>query len=135
MSKKHDTNRNDQKTHDLHQTVQRADHFRLFSGSGSFCFQCQLGNIRICSHFVQAGVTGAGDDKTAGHQRVSRLFCDLVRFSGEQGFIYLNFTVQHDSIGTHLIAGGEDCHIIQYDLICGENLFFSIADHGSFWSI
>ena len=105
MAYKNGSHGNDYDTHNLNQSVKVSDHLRLLSLTGLLGSQGKLGNVGLTSDLRQLSVTTSGYYVASGKKRISRLLGDLIRFTGNKGFINGNLAGYHHGIGTDLVAG------------------------------
>ena len=108
--------------------VDGPDHFRLlalFHLPGLFH---QPGNVGIPAHMGQSGIAPARHDKAAGHKGISLGMIDLVRFTGQEGFVDRDLSHDDLRIGTDLISAAQDHHIVQDQVSYGDTDAFAVPD-------
>ena len=71
----------------------------------------------------------AGHDEASGHEPVPFTLGDLVRFTGQEGFVYLNFAGAHDRVRTHLVPGLEDDNVIKHQLLSVDDRTLPVPDN------
>ena len=108
--------------------VQGADHFRLLAFSGCLCLDSQLIDVGIRTYLFQSGIAGSGNNKRTGHQVVSRIFPDLVRLTGQQGFIYCDRALHHNGVSGNLVSGVKYDNVVQNQMLGGDCFLLSVPD-------
>ena len=59
---------------------------------------------------------------------VSRIFPDLVRLTGQQGFIYCDRALHHNGVSGNLVSGVKYDNVVQNQVLGGDCFFFSVPD-------
>ena len=65
----------------------------------------------------QSGIALTGHHKTAGQQGIPLVLLNLIGFAGDQGFIHLQFPLQHHRIRRNLASRRKLDHIVKHQLI------------------
>ena len=127
LYKKYKADRDNGNTHEFYQFVQGTYHLGLLPALHFLGLQRQTGNVGVLPDFIKLCVTLPRHNEAAGHKLVAFSLGDLIRFSGEQGFVDLYFPGAYQSVSTDLVAGFKDDHIIQHQLLCIYHRGFAVS--------
>ena len=74
-------------------------------------------------------MTLPGDNETSRHQHITFVLCNLVRLTGQKGFIDLDLTVLHNSVRADLIARLKDYDVIDHQILHRNHPLPAITDY------
>ena len=94
-----------------------------------FCFGRKGIEIGAFAHLIGARLAGAAGNKGARIQQIAYLLLDGDRFARKKRFVDFHTPFRQDTVGGDLISEGEDDDIVEHDVLGGDLLYGTAAQH------